>query len=145
MLQGLQIAEQLNSKTDIFEIMSTIGEAYWPTEIEKSLHYCEKALNIAREMGDEGLKAKALCNIGAANYMRKKYTIALGQFEEALSLSRRTGDRHMEGIVLFNVGDTLDKLGKKQKGLKFAEGGIALLKQTGAKEISDLKHQMASW
>lgn len=81
-LEALEISQQISKQYEIFQLIS-ISDFYmdWIDEYTKALHYLEKALTLAKEIGDRESESNILLGIGKT-YLR------MGRFGDAVRLSR---------------------------------------------------------
>lgn len=81
-LEAIETSHQASKENEIFPLIA-ISEFYmdWMDEYTKALHYLEKALTLAKEIGDRESEGNILLGIGRA-YLK------MGRSEDAVRLSR---------------------------------------------------------
>jgi CHAT domain-containing protein/tetratricopeptide (TPR) repeat protein len=81
-LEALEISRQISKKNEIFSLIS-ISDFYmdWVGEYTRALYYLEKALTLAKEIGDRESESNILLGIS-------KIYLRLGRFDDAVQLSR---------------------------------------------------------
>jgi CHAT domain-containing protein len=99
---------------------------------QKSLEYYNQALPILQEVGDRGVEAITLGNIGAVYFTLGKNQKALEYYDRSLQIMREVGDPGGEAATLSNIGSVEDNLGEKQKALSNQLAALSL-----AKSVSD--------
>ena len=72
-------------------------------EARKAIEYYERALAIAREIGDRRNQGVHLCNQGLV-FLPKGNAQGHRVLSEALAIARDIGDRRNEGVPLGNLG-----------------------------------------
>jgi tetratricopeptide (TPR) repeat protein len=70
-----------------------------------------RALEVARELGDERLLGLTLNGLGLVQARHPVVEPAIASFEEARALFRRLGDRQIEGQILVNLGSLYERAG----------------------------------
>jgi CHAT domain-containing protein/Tfp pilus assembly protein PilF len=118
--QLLEIAE----KKDDFEMTSyatmMMGNYYFlQGDYLKALHYFNKALKSAKEIGAKRIEGNRLNNMAIVYAMSGNYSKALQYFKEALHLKRKTGAKSSEVRTLANIGNVYKDQGNYQEALKY--------------------------
>ena len=81
--------------------LGNLGIAYKNLgDARKAIEYHEKALAIAREIGDRRAEGAALGNLGIAYEDLGDARKAIEYYEQALAIAREIGDRRGEGAAL---------------------------------------------
>jgi tetratricopeptide (TPR) repeat protein len=81
---------------------------------QRAVRYYERALRIAREIGDRRGEGSHLGNLGNAWRCLGELSQAIDLLEQALSTIRDIGDRRNEGFHLANLGMAYQALGRVQ-------------------------------
>ena len=117
-------------------VLGNLGLAYADLgEVEKAIGYHERALVIAREIGDRQGEGNALGNLGYAYARLGEVEKTIRFHEQALVISREIGDRQSEGAVLGNLGLAYARLGEVEKAAALLRQAEAIGKQIGNPEI----------
>lgn len=74
--------------------------------------YCDQALEIDMELGDDGAVMSDLVNLGNLCFRGLDMAKAVGAFEESLKYSRKTGDSRLIGSALCGIGNVHRALGQ---------------------------------
>jgi tetratricopeptide (TPR) repeat protein len=77
-------------------------------DVKKAIGYYEKALRIAKEIGDRINEGIWLGNLGNAYSDLGDMNKAVEYFEKAFRITKETGDRRSEGTLLNNLGATFE-------------------------------------
>ncbi len=93
--------------------------------------YFEKALGIARAIGDRGGEGAALGNLGLAYADLGDARRAIGYHEECLKLHREIGDRQGEGAALGNLGIAYADLGDARRAIGYHEERLVIAREIG--------------
>lgn len=93
-----------------------------PTALERS----ERALRVARALGDRTMEARVLALIAYQQEMKGEPESARANADAAVRLSRETGDRFLEGRCLATLGVILDRRGALEEALDVYRDALAL-------------------
>lgn len=92
----------------------------------------ERALEVAREIGDDRLEGECIQGLGDAAYARRDYERAVALYEEALQRHRTLGNRHAEGVVYGNSGAAFHRQDDLEEAVTCYERAISIHEETGA-------------
>ncbi len=93
--------------------------------------YFEKALGIARAIGDRRGEGNALGNLGLAYADLGDARRAIGYHEEGLVIAREIGDRGGEGADLGNLGNAYVTLGDARHAIGYYEEQLTIAREIG--------------
>ena len=94
--QGVQDEKQ--RQMIIGPVVSSLGNAYDSLgQYDKAIEHHNKALAIARKIGDRSGEGNCLGNLGSAYNRLGQYDKAIEHHNQALAISREIGDRRGEG------------------------------------------------
>lgn len=85
-----------------------------------------RALATWRELGNEGLIAGQLNDLGFLAYTSGVYDDALRWFDEALTLAQQTGQRRVEAFTLVSLGELARDMGVLDHARHLCECGVAM-------------------
>jgi CHAT domain-containing protein/Tfp pilus assembly protein PilF len=91
----------------------------------------ERALALARALGDGATEASALTGLALLAENEGEMQRVLTLYGQALDLSRRRGDRHGEARVLENLGTSLSLLGRLEESLQYLDQALGLWRSLG--------------
>lgn len=91
----------------------------------------DEALALARELGDKGLGARAIGQIGSLLLQIARFDEALRRLEEALDLARQAGDRASEARFCGSIGVVFHDTGRGADALPWHERQLALARDAG--------------
>jgi tetratricopeptide (TPR) repeat protein len=95
--------------------------------------HLERALAIAREIGDRKLESMSLANLGnSAGYVRQDYASAREYYEKDYALSHKWGERSSEAVTLGNLGWVAGMQGDLQAARSYQERALII-----SREIAD--------
>ena len=97
----------------------------------EALEYFEKALAIAREIGDIYNKGSYLGAIGQVHKSLGHFPMALEYLEKALAIAKEIGDRDNEGAWSGTIGQVHISLGGFPMALEYLEDGLAIARRIG--------------
>jgi tetratricopeptide (TPR) repeat protein len=91
----------------------------------------QKALALARTLGEPWLEAATLNDLGTGCLRRERYTEAIEYLRQALPLSPGAQRGRLEGVIEGNLGDAHLGLGNYEQALSHLERGLTLRQQAG--------------
>jgi len=113
-------------------ILGNLGIAYSDLgEVEKSIRYCEKALEIARQIGDKHGEGSDLGNLGLAYTRLGDHKKAIENYELALDISRQIDDRAGQGADLGNLGVAYSRIGEVEKAIEYYQEALKITQEIG--------------
>jgi tetratricopeptide (TPR) repeat protein len=95
-----------------------------------------ESLRIMRELGDPGLEAKLLNNIGDLRLRAGEVESAQAAFREALTLSKASGTETDRAVMHMNVATTLDAREEFDTAVETLNSALAVFRRFG-----DLNHE----
>ncbi len=98
---------------------------------EESLEALERALAIARAIGDRSTEARVLGHVAYTHAQLGDDEKALAVFEESLAAAREAGDRRSEGMVLASVGMLLVRRGQLDDAARTFDAALAVDGEVG--------------
>ena len=100
-----------------------------PSDAKK---YLVEAVDIAREIHDPGLEARAINNLAVAEgSVNGNYLLARRYYEESYEIARNIGDRVSENNALGNIGFVAGMLGDFRAALTYREQALLLSREIG--------------
>ena len=113
-------------------ILGSLGNAYADLgDVPRASDCLERALTIARKLGDRHTEGAILGNLGAVQYRRGNMKQAIAYHKQALQVAREVGDRQGEGNALGNLGEVHRKLGDTRQALRLFEQHLKITRQIG--------------
>ncbi|MEU4446791.1 tetratricopeptide repeat protein [Actinosynnema sp. NPDC050801] len=89
------------------------------------------ALRAARRVGQDGMLATALTNLGALRRLLGDYDQAAGYLREAIALHRRTGDQYGAARALSNLGIVQERLGEYEEAAALQREALDVHRRLG--------------
>ncbi len=102
LLEGANLARKLGARPEEARLLGNLGFLYGEEDGEAYAAYTERALAIAREIGDERLIIHSLCNLGGAYMMLRRYDDARRCYAEGQPWASRLG--WADSVALFDAG-----------------------------------------
>jgi tetratricopeptide (TPR) repeat protein len=133
-----KLLDELSAEAEISGyLLGSLGVLYGQIgSYKKSLVCSEKALKIARDIGNRQSEGAWLGNLGNAYYSLGDVERAIKYYEQALSISKDIGNRRHEGNWLGNLGNAYSDLGQVERAIKYYEQALSI-----AKEIWDRRNE----
>ncbi len=96
-----------------------MSKKYWHSVPDKSIKYCNEALEIAKEENDNEKIARAYNRIGNGYYFKNENEKAISYYEKSLELSNKIG--YYKGVARAsnNMGLIYQMLGDFDKGIEY--------------------------
>jgi tetratricopeptide (TPR) repeat protein len=112
--------------------LGRLGVAYHElAQPGEAIGYYEKALSIARKIGDRRAEGVWLGYLGQSHRSLGDVSCAIELHEEALVIARQVGDRRSEGVWLGNLGRFYRLLGQIERAVKFCKEALVIAQQIG--------------
>ncbi len=136
--EALQIARELDNKTDEADFLSNMGIIYKRIgNLDKAINLFNEALQIDYQLSREKEISKALNNLGTTirskiqlKFRENDFNQAIDYFKESLDLARKIGDRETEIKVLNNLGSINSDAQNYSKALEYFNQGLEKAKQS---------------
>ncbi len=114
LLVKLKYAEEDSAKVSI---LIDLSKYYHKTDLEKSLDYSMKSLEIANESGNKYSTAKSYTEVGTAYIFIGNYEEALKNFLMGLDIFALLDEPSEEVVIYNNLGCLYDRIGNYEKAL----------------------------
>jgi len=115
------------------EFIKKGNNAYDKSNYKKAIEYYEKALEIAREIGNKLGEGTALGNLGLVYGGLGKIKKAMEYYEKALEIAREIGNKLGEGAALANLGLIYGDLGEVKRAIEYYEKALEIAREIGNK------------
>ncbi len=113
-------------------MLTDLGTAYLQLgEYRRAFELHEKALKIARRIGNVRGEGSALGSMGLAYSNLGEYQRAIELYEKRLKIARRIGDIRGEGSVLGNMGTAYLYLGEYRRAIELYEQRLEMARRIG--------------
>jgi tetratricopeptide (TPR) repeat protein len=122
---------------------NAIGRAYADIgKVKVATEYLEKALLIAREVGNRRDEAAALTNLGSTYALFGDMQSVIGYFEQALEIAGEIGNRGGVAAVLGNLGNVYLYKKDALRAVSYYEQSLAIKREIGDRhgEGDDLRN-----
>lgn len=97
----------------------------------KAIEYHERALVIAREIGDRRNEGNQLGNLGIAYAVLGDAAKTIEYYQQALVIAREIGDRRGEGTGLGNLGIAYAELKDATKAIEYYQQALVIAREIG--------------
>jgi len=112
------------------KLLSEAGTfAFFRTDFDHAIVLHGEALELYRQVGDDGGVAFALLCLGAQHMEKGDYELAAPYLEEALALSRRIGDKRNIAGTLHNLAEVERQRGNYERAKTLGMQSIALSRE----------------
>ena len=124
--------------------INTLNDLAWELKFnnpDTAIYYSKQALTLAEKLvlsGDEGAEwekgiANSYRNLGAFNYLKGNYPLALDHYNKALSINNRLNDKKGIATTLGNIGLVYSGQGDYPKALEYYFKALKINKEFGRK------------
>ena len=121
-------------------VIGNLGQAYRDLgQTKKAIEYYERALVIAKEIGNRRNESITLGNLGNAHSDLGQIEKAIEYNKKALAISGEIGDRRNESITLGNLGIAYSALGQVEEAIEYNKKALAI-----AREIGDRRNEITN-
>jgi DNA-binding CsgD family transcriptional regulator len=122
--QAVAILEPLGESRELARAYSELSQlAMLAEDLDETVLWGERALDLAVELGDESTRAHALVNLGAARFQVSEPVGA--PLLEAHAIADAAGDRHEAARALVNLSYSLMCKARPQESRRYAEQALA--------------------
>lgn len=135
----LSMREQLLGKIDnqLLEEsnLGQLGIAYHKLgKLEQAIDYYQRALQIARNIGDRPGEATRLGHLGIAYSYLGRSEETVNYYHQALAITRELGDKRGEAKHLGNLGLTYRELGQIDKAIEAYQQALGITRELGNRQ-----------
>lgn len=129
---GLAAAEALQDFAAEAAWQNHLGEIYYHLgQVDRATDHYQRALAIARELGNRRDEGLSLGNLGTAYTDMLRWEEAFRCYEQGLAISREIGDRQGEGTSLGNLGRVYAYMGQMDKAISHYDQALLIARETG--------------
>jgi len=128
-----KLLSELSAKDEISGyLLGSLGILYGQIgSYKKSIEYTEKALEVARDIGNRKNESASLGNLGNTYSALGQVERAIEYYEQALAIAQEIGDRRGEGTDLGDLGTAYANLGQVKRAIEHYEQALAISKEIG--------------
>jgi non-specific serine/threonine protein kinase len=105
-------------------------------DVQEAVVWIERALTIAREVGDQRQVHRASANLGRIARLVGDYSRATGILEEAIASSRQAGDQVREALALLHFGWVAYAIGDLTAALERCEATFSIFQRFDDAKLS---------
>lgn len=132
--QSIAEASQLpSSRADSLRYLGIVDERLG--HLSPAIEYCQKSLQLYREIGDRRGEGKTLNQLGNILLLQGDHEGGKQYYDQFLSISREIGDRWGEGQVVRNIGDIYLSQYDYRGASKYFEEALDITRQIGNRTI----------
>ncbi len=114
------------------QALSNLGLVYAAmNDLPRAVESFEKALAIAREIGDLGAEGATLGNLGLAYLELGEIGRAIGLLEQQLEIARKSGDRRSEASAIGNLARAYYANGEASRAIEFYQTHLSIAREIG--------------
>ncbi|MFI1256442.1 AfsR/SARP family transcriptional regulator [Streptomyces netropsis] len=106
---------------------------WWHGAYEQAAEHYRHALELAREIGDQGVAAGALQALGTVSRRRREYDQAHDHCAQSLVLFRELGDRGGEARCLTDLGIVHERQGRYEDAHEHHRQALHVYRETGSR------------
>ena len=125
---ALELAQGGEDRTGEWQALIDLGFLWQSRDLERADEYYQRALALARRLGDASLLAQTLNRVGNWHTNCGRVHEALAPHHEALALFRELNDRHGLAATLDLLAIVSNQLGEFVQGMAYLEQAIPILR-----------------
>ncbi len=124
---GLVAAQTLQIRQDEGYWQGNLGNTYRDLgQVEKSINYYQKAMIIAKEIGDGYNESNWLGSLGNTYSTLGQAEQAINYYQQALAIAKKIGNHTGEGNNLINLGAEYSQLGQIEMAISYCQQALDL-------------------
>ena len=112
-------------------ITNTTAVTLWQATGNPQVEYYEKALKIAKEIGDVSGESRCYAHLGNTYHDLGDFRKALEYHEKALRIAKEIGKKSEESTCYTGLGNAYQSLGNFRKALEYHEKALKIAKEIG--------------
>jgi tetratricopeptide (TPR) repeat protein len=125
--KGLKIAEAINDRQDIADIIGNIGLVYSAMgDYEQAKKFHTRSLSLQRELKNSIRESVALNNLGDVCRFKKEYQKAIAYYEEALALRKKANFTLGQATNIRNIGNIYEEMGDYPKAMRYYDESLKI-------------------
>lgn len=134
--------ETMGNKQDIAYCLTSIGDIYLFSDLNKSLIYYSKSLALSEQLGDKKSIAANYNNSGVAYRALLNLPKALEMFQKAASFWKESDDMKKMAVALEGVSDVYSDMGDYSTAITYLQKAMKLNEKFGV--TKNLSHNLAN-
>ena len=113
---------------------SHLGKAYYDiAQFKTAIEYHQRALEIAKEVGDKAREGKSYGDLGGTYRSLGQFKTGIKYHQRALEIAKEVGHKAGEGTSYGNLGSAYYSLGQFKKGIEYHQLALEIAKEVGDK------------
>jgi CHAT domain-containing protein/ketosteroid isomerase-like protein len=129
-----EIAGRLGDKVGSVDVLNGLARIYAQNDNARALEYLQKALQLAREIGDKDRIARSLNGIGLVFSRQGNNTQALLYYQDSVKLFEELGDKVRYAGALSNIALILHAQGDYAQALESYQKALIIARELNDKE-----------
>ena len=111
-----------------------LGKAYYDiAQFKTAIEYCQRGLEIAKEVGDKVREGPSYGNLGCCYHRLGQFETAIEYHQRSLEIAKEVGDKFREGIGYGGLGCAYDSLGQFKTAIEYHQRSLEIAKEVGDK------------
>ncbi len=134
-LSAIEIFEEQNLNKELSLAYNSLAEAYYKTnQIDKSLEFNFKALEVRKQLGNKVAIKATTKNIADLYSMRKEHRKAIEYYEKVMALLDTETDQDLRGEILPKLGSEYLRFKEYDKATEYLVEGLKYNRRQGNQE-----------
>jgi signal transduction histidine kinase len=132
-IEELEAALASARGTERVDILNRLAKVTQGNSPRESIRHAQQGLELAEKIDDDEGKARALNNLGAANYFLGEYDLALDYYERSLDIAEKIKDDERIANALNNIGVIYFVWGQHDQSLEYYTSALEIREKIGDK------------
>jgi tetratricopeptide (TPR) repeat protein len=125
-VDSLKVALTTAKPNDRFDMLLTISEKYRGNNTDSAIAYAQKAINLAKNTGDQEKQSVALNEMGVVYYLNDQYQKAIVYYLEALEIDKKLKNEDDIATRLNNIGLAFCAIGNYSKAIEHFHAALKI-------------------
>jgi tetratricopeptide (TPR) repeat protein len=130
-----EIMKRINPKLRATMFGNIVGAYYRLGQSRKAIEYCERALEIDRDIDDKRGESSHLGNMGLSFAALGEFEKAIEYYQNALNIAKNVNDLWVVASISGNLGLAYNTLGQVEKSIECYQQGLTVAVEIGDQMI----------
>ena len=136
LLQALTLAQQLDNKDVMANVLNSIGAIYFDLKkYDKSVNYTQKAIDTINSEKEPALLSTYFANLSGSHVKNKNFTLALNALNSSLIYAKKSKSKIQMSKVNLSFGELYFMQTFYKEAIVFYKKALVLSKESKAKDL----------
>jgi len=138
LMKAKDIRENNERWDDLAKTLNNLGVLYENINIDKTLEYYNKSLEINEKVGNIAMKNGLLNNIGRVYYYKGKFDKSIKNLTDSLEIRERIGDKYGISLSFVNLGLIYADKGQFDKAIDYHKRSFEIVDELGDNYVKSI-------